>query len=70
MNNLIVGIFVGTFGICLFNALYYISVLSGNSISWPRTIGFKYTEPTIWYLIYPSTFFQIWFWFSYCGFFN
>lgn len=70
MVYLEIQLFVFTFGIVLFNLLYYISLFAKSTIDWPGILKHPYTKPTMWFIFYPSAFYQIWFWFYFYGFFN
>lgn len=52
-------LFVFTFGIVLFNMLYVITLFGKSSVSWPC---YKHLSPTEWWVLYPSFFYQIYWW--------
>lgn len=70
MVYLEIQLFVFTFGIVIFNLLFYFSLFAEKTIDWPGILMNPYTKPTMWFLLYPSVFYQIWFWFYFYGFFN
>lgn len=63
-------LFLITFGIALLNLMFYVSLWADSAISWPPLLAHKITNPNRWYLLYPSMFYQIWFWFNLYGFFG
>jgi len=70
MDTLNIVLFVITFGFVLLSGLFYISLWADRTISWPPIIPTKWAEPGRWYFLYPSMFYQIWFWFSLYNFFG
>lgn len=56
-------LFVATATIVILNIFQLFGIMFGNSISYPALkLKFITIGPTQWFIMYPSFFYQVWFW--------
>lgn len=61
-------LFIFTLGIVILNLLSYLSLFGKQgTLTWPRL---KWLAPESWFILYPSFFYQLWWWVEYLNFFN
>lgn len=59
---MLVYIFVLTLGVTILNLLKIFSIMIGNPIQYPE---YKQFGPTSWWILYPSFFYQVYWWVNY-----